>query len=349
MRAPGFWRGPRQDWRAACLWPLSLPYAVIASWRFARPPAARAAVPVVCVGNPTVGGAGKTPAAILVARLLEALGRRPVFLSRGYGARVSGPTLVDGSTHTAGDVGDEPLLLARVAPAVVSPDRSAGAELAASLGDVIVMDDGFQNPALARDLSLLVVDGAYGVGNGWCLPAGPLRLPLSPQLARADGLLIVGAGEAGEAVAARAGERGIPVLRGRLVPDSTMRSALAGRPVVAFAGIGRPDKFFATLSEIGAEVVEERGFPDHHRFDEADARGILAIHRRSGAIPVTTEKDRARLGSPAGGALKALADAAVALPVSLALDEASAVALHAMLERLLSGRSRRLGAASDLA
>jgi len=340
VRAPRFWSGPRPDWRAACLWPLSLPYAAIAGRRFARPPAARAPVPVVCVGNPTVGGSGKTPAAILIARLLAALGRRPVFLSRGYGANVAQPTVVDAAVHGAAEVGDEPLLLARHAPVVVSPDRTAGAGLAATLGDVVVMDDGFQNPGLAKDLSLLVIDGGYGIGNGWCLPAGPLRLPLGPQLSRAQAVIIVGAGEPGEQVAAMARAHGLTVLRGVLRPDAAMATALAARPVVAFAGIGRPEKFFATLGDIGAKVLEARGFPDHHRFSEADARGLLAILRRSGAIPVTTEKDRVRLGAPVSGALKALADAAVAVPVTLALDEPSAIALHALLNaRLTSPRA----------
>lgn len=336
MRAPAFWRGPRPDWRAACLWPLSLPYAAVARSRFSRAPSARAGVPVVCVGNPTVGGSGKTPAAILLARCLAALGRRPVFLSRGYGARVTGPVVVDPGRHEAGAVGDEPLLLARTAPAVVSPDRAAGAELAATLGNVIVMDDGFQNPALAKDLSLLVVDGGYGIGNGWCLPAGPLRLPVEPQIDRADALVVVGAGAPGEAVAALAAERGRPVLRGRLAADPSMVAAIARRPVLAFAGIGRPDKFFATLTEVGAQVVETRAFADHHRFTESDARGLMAIQRRSGAIPVTTEKDIVRLGHPKGGALRSLAEAAVALPVSLVLDEESARTLQDLVERTLA-------------
>lgn len=334
MRSPGFWRGPRPGWQAMCLWPLSLVYAGAALSRFGREPAARAAVPVICVGNPTVGGSGKTPAAILIARLLGALGRRPVFLSRGYGARVPGPVVVDPRVHAARDVGDEPMLLARVAPTVVSPDRAAGADLAGTLGDVIVMDDGFQNAGLAKDLSLLAIDGGYGVGNGYCLPAGPLRLPLSPQLARAAAVLVVGGGEAGEAVARQARDRGLPVLRGHLAADPAMTAAIAARPVVAFAGIGRPDKFFGTLAEIGADVVETRAFPDHHVYSESDARGLMAIQRRSGAIPVTTEKDLVRIAAASGGALKELAEAAVALPVTLALDEPSALVLKELLERV---------------
>lgn len=335
MRAPAFWQGPRPGWQAMCLWPISLIYAAIAFWRFRRAPGATAAVPVICVGNPTVGGSGKTPAAILIARLLAALGRRPVFLSRGYGTRVLGPVAVDLAIHTAADVGDEPLLLARIAPAVVSPDRVLGAELARTLGDVVVMDDGFQNPALAKDLSILVVDAGYGVGNGYCLPAGPMRLPLGPQLDKAGAVLVIGEGDAWATVGRRAGDMGVVLLRGRLAADPSMRMAIGGRPVLAFAGIGRPDKFFETLREIGAEVIEERGFPDHHAYDETDARGLMALQRRSGAIPVTTEKDAVRIGRPKGGTMKALADALVALPVSLVLDENSTFALHELLEKAL--------------
>ena len=337
MRAPGFWRGPRPGWQAMCLWPISLLYAAVALARFRRAPMVRAGAPVICVGNPTVGGSGKTPTAILIARLLEALGRRPVFLSRGYGAKVSGPVTVDPKVHTAADVGDEPLLLARTAPTVVSPDRALGAEMAEGLGDIIVMDDGFQNPALHKDLSLLVIDAAYGVGDGYCLPAGPLRLPLGPQLARAGAVVMVGEGEAGEAVAKQAGARGVPVLRGRLVADPAMTTALSGRPAIAFAGIGRPDKFFETLGDIGVQVVETRAFADHHRYSDADARGLMALQKRSGAIPVTTEKDLVRIGTPSGGALKTLAEAMVGLPVTLAFDEPSALALQALLEVTLDG------------
>ncbi|MCT8970356.1 tetraacyldisaccharide 4'-kinase [Microbaculum marinisediminis] len=336
MRAPGFWRGPGDGrrgpgWQALCLWPLSLIYALIAWLRFRRAPATTADVPVICIGNPTVGGSGKTPTAILIARLLAALGHKPVFLSRGYGARVAGPVSVDPAVHTAADVGDEPLLLARTAPTVVSPDRAAGARLAQTLGDIIVMDDGFQNAALAKDLSLLVIDGGYGIGNGYCLPAGPLRLPLDPQLARAAAVVVIGEGEAGEAVATLAGDKGMLVLRGRLAPAPAMTTALAGRPAIAFAGIGRPDKFFETVSAIGMQIMEARGFPDHHVYTEADARGLMALQKRSGAIPVTTEKDIVRIGAPKGGTLKALAEASVALPVTLALDEASALDLRTLL------------------
>jgi tetraacyldisaccharide 4'-kinase len=318
-----------------CLWPISLIYALVAWWRFRRPPDFKADVPVICIGNPTVGGSGKTPTAILIARLLEALGRKPVFLSRGYGARIAEPVAVDPEVHSAADVGDEPLLLARTAPAVVSPDREAGARLAQTLGDVIVMDDGFQNPALAKDLSILVIDSAYGVGNGYCLPAGPLRLPLGPQLARAGAVLVIGEGDAGADVKAIETTAMTTRLRGRLIADPTMTMAIGGRPVLAFAGIGRPEKFFETLGQIGTQVVETRKFSDHHRYSEADARGLMAIQKRSGAIPVTTEKDMVRIGKPKGGSLGTLADALVALPVTLALDEESAGALHTLLESAL--------------
>ncbi|MEJ8571037.1 tetraacyldisaccharide 4'-kinase [Microbaculum marinum] len=336
MRAPAFWQETRPSWQAMCLWPLSLLYGAVARVRFAKAPTSRAAVPVVCIGNPTLGGSGKTPTAILTARCLQALGRRPVFLSRGYGARVAGALTVDPAVHTAADVGDEPLLLARTAPTVVSPDRVAGAARAATLGDVIVMDDGFQNPALHKDLSLLVFDAGYGVGNGYVFPAGPLRLPLGPQLARAQAVVLIGTGDRSESALAGAGVAAPDILKGELRPDPAMTAALTGRPVLAFAGIGRPEKFFGSLEDIGAQVVERRPFADHHRYSEADARGLMAMQRRSGAIPVTTEKDLVRIGSPRGGALKSLSEALVALPVSLALDEASAVRFQALLERLLA-------------
>lgn len=336
MRAPAFWQAPRPDWRAICLWPVSLLYGAIALARLRKAPTYRARVPVICIGNPTLGGSGKTPTAVLTARCLEALGRKPVFLSRGYGATVTGPVAVDPAAHTATDVGDEPLLLARVAPTVVSPDRVAGARLAETLGDVIVMDDGFQNPSLHKNLSLLVVDGGYGVGNGWVFPAGPLRLALKPQLARAQGLIVIGAGEAGDGVAEVADRSDLAVVRGKLHPDGAMTAAIGGRPVLAFAGIGRPEKFFDSLQEIGAQIVECRAFADHHIYTDADARGLMALQRRSGAIPVTTEKDLVRIGSPAGGALRSLAEALVALPVGLALDEASAKTFQDLLESALS-------------
>ena len=231
MRSPPFWWTATSP-TATMLAPLGWLYGEIAGRRMART-GARASIPVICVGNLVAGGAGKTPTAIAIADLLRAMGRRPVFLTRGYGGRIRKPTLVDPLVHGAAETGDEPLLLAAHAPTIVSPDRVAGARLAATQGDVIVMDDGLQNPSLGKDLRIAVVDAGAGVGNGRCIPAGPLRAPLSVQDKFIDMVLLVGKGGRPAGLSA-------PVLRARLVPDAAASSRLSGQPVLAFAGIGRP-------------------------------------------------------------------------------------------------------------
>lgn len=333
MKAPAFW-SDRQALAGRLLAPLGAAIGALTLARMARP-GAHAAVPVICVGNPTVGGAGKTPAAQWLAALAAARGRRPAILSRGYGGRLAGPVLVDPALHGPADVGDEPLLHARRCPAVVARDRQAGAALAVAAGaDLIVMDDGFQNPALAKDLSILVVDGAAGLGNGRVLPAGPLRAPFLPQLARADALLVVGDGAAGEELAALAAEAGRPVLRGRLVVEAEMAEWLTGRDVLAFCGIGRPAKFVETLGAAGARNAVLRPFADHHAYDEADAERLLAEAARTGLPLVTTEKDAVKLkGSPA---LDRLAAVARVVPVRLDVEEEAVMA--ALLDRVIAGR-----------
>ena len=322
MREPAFW------WRdagplAALLAPLGALYGAVAASRLRRK-GRHAGVPVICIGNPTLGGSGKTPAAIAVARMLQAQGARPAFLTRGYGGQLAGPVVVT-PTHTAAEVGDEPLLLARVAPTIVARDRVAGAQTAAAAGaDVIVMDDGFQNPALAKDFSLLVIDGRRGIGNGKVFPAGPLRAPLAAQLTRAQALLVVGdAGPSTQDVIATAKARTLPTLTGRLVPDPAAVAALAGRRALAFAGIGDPDKFFATLRDAGIAVTATRGFADHHVFTAAEAAALIARADADQLALVTTEKDLARMAGDA--ALLALATRAIALPVTLALDGADVI------------------------
>jgi tetraacyldisaccharide 4'-kinase len=277
-----------------------------------RQEGARLAVPVVCVGNPTVGGAGKTPVALALAEALAARGRSPVFLTRGYRGRLAGPVIVAG--HDAAAVGDEALLLAAERPTVVSRDRAAGGRLAATLGDVVVMDDGFQNPALEKDVALLVIDRAVGLGNGRVTPAGPLRAPLAAQLPICDAVVVV---DAGEAVAAPLPALGVPVHAVRLIPSAPV--PLAGREVFAFAGIGRPEKFFASLEALGAIVAARRSFGDHEPISERDARLIL---RQAGArLPVTTAKDRVRLLA-GGPEAQRLAEAATVVTVRAALPEA---------------------------
>jgi tetraacyldisaccharide 4'-kinase len=287
-------------------------YGAVAAGRMRRSGAA-ADVPVVCIGNFTVGGAGKTPAALALARILASEGQKPFFLTRGYGGRLAGPVRVDAAAHTAGDVGDEPLLLARAFPTVVARERPAGAGLAVHEGaDVIVMDDGLQNSSLAKGLALAVVDGATGIGNGLCLPAGPLRAPLRAQWRKVDAVIVVGEGAPGAALARDAGARGKPVFRARLEPDAAAAGQLRGRKVFAFAGIGQPDKFFATLQRCGAVVVRRKSFPDHHPYGSEEIRAILVEAKAADLHVVTTEKDLVRLArlsgaAPPGGPIKALA------------------------------------------
>ena len=317
MREPSFW------WREAgvassLLAPLAMAYGAVASLRLGGR-GRDAGVPVVCAGNLTVGGGGKTPTALAVARLLAHAGERPAFLSRGYGGRLTGPLRVDPGRHRALDVGDEPLLLARVAPTVVARDRVEGARMAVAGGaSVIVMDDGFQNPSLAKDLSLLVVDARRGIGNGRIIPAGPLRAPASGQLARAHALVVIGTSQVAAPVIADARARGLPILHARLRPDAGLSATLAGGRVLAFAGIADPQKFFASLAEAGIAVGATRSFPDHHRYTPGEASALCEEADRKGLALVTTEKDLARLSGE--DKLSQLAAHARALAVTLTFE-----------------------------
>jgi tetraacyldisaccharide 4'-kinase len=340
MREPPFW------WRAAgiesCLLaPAAAIYGAVAASRLSRK-GYRAGVPVICIGNPTLGGAGKTPTALAIARMLQAAGERPVFLSRGYGGCQSGPLLVAPDRDCAADVGDEPLLLARAAPTVVAHDRVAGAKTAHAAGaTVIVMDDGFQNPSLAKDLSVLVIDGRRGLGNSKVFPAGPLRAPLDAQLARADAVVLVGAvGEDVAAARTAAEARKLPLFRARLEPDREVIAALTGRHVLAFAGIGDPEKVFATLREAGIAIAATRSFADHHRYTPADVQELCRQADAEGLTLVTTEKDTARLQGEA--ALAQLAARVCVLPVGLVLEQEAALG-KLLIDRIAAVRARRLG------
>lgn len=322
MRAPAFWSDP-DSLAGALLAPLGWLSGAYALARMRRS-APAGPLPVICIGNPTVGGAGKSPAAQAIAGLLAASGERPAILTRGYGGQIQGPERVDPARHGPADVGDEALTHAALYPTVVARDRLAGARLAAASGaTIVVMDDGFQNPSLAKDLSLLVVDGAAGLGNGRVLPAGPLRAPFRPQLAMAQALIVVGAGEAGEAAAAVARQAGLVVLSARLVPDHAVIAAFAGRDVLAFCGIGRPAKFAETLGEAGIRNAILRPFPDHHIYDEADAERLLDEARRTGLPLVTTAKDAVKLRG--GPKREALAQTATVIPVVMELGNSAAV------------------------
>jgi tetraacyldisaccharide 4'-kinase len=321
MREPAFWR--RSAGIAQLLAPAALIYGAVANARLKRA-GARAGVPVLCVGNLTLGGAGKTPTALTLAKLLLARSLKPFFLTRGYGGQETGPIVVQ-SGHTSREVGDEALILARLAPTIAARDRAAGAAAAVAAGaGVIVMDDGFQNSALEKDFSLIVVDGERSIGNGRVFPAGPLRASLDAQLARANAMLVVGSvSSATRQLVGRARAAGLPVLTGQLVPDPSATTALRGRKVLAYAGIGNPDKFFATLSNNGITVSQTRGFPDHHQFTASEANELTAAATADGLTLVTTEKDIARMRGD--DALSALAKASNVLPVTMAFDDEAAL------------------------
>jgi len=288
VKAPGFWG--RDGLVPRALSPLSAVTAALTARRLRRP-AADPGIPVICVGNAGVGGAGKT---IVVLDLLARLPQRPAALTRGYGGRLAGPLLVDRDVHGPRDVGDEALLLAAVAPTIVARDRAAGARLALAEGaGVIVMDDGLQNPAVKKTISLLVIDGGYGFGNGRLLPAGPLREPVAAAAARCQAAIIIGLDETG---ALRHLPPGLPVLRASLAPDCAQ--GLGHRPVLAFAGIGRPEKFFRSVRALGADLVATRAFGDHHAYSDSDAHRLLETAASLGATLVTTQKDFVRLPAP---------------------------------------------------
>jgi tetraacyldisaccharide 4'-kinase len=331
MHEPAFWHRP-SSLLSRLLAPLAALYGLAAGRRMQRP-GTHAGVPVICVGNYHVGGAGKTPTVLALVSLLRGLGERPAVLSRGYGGAMRGPLEVDAHRHHAADVGDEPLMMARHVPVVVARDRVAGAAYAQSDGaSVIVMDDGFQNPALAKELSLVVIDAHRGLGNGGVLPAGPLRAPLSLQLSRTDALIVVGEGSAADPVIAAVAARKLPVFRARLVPDPSVVEALRGHPVLAFAGIGDPARFVRTLKASGIEVLAERAFPDHHPYTRAELAELIATADQRQLKLVTTEKDLSRLRSDPD--LKTMAADIAGFPVSLRFEE------EAALRALVSARLR---------
>ncbi|UGY19932.1 tetraacyldisaccharide 4'-kinase [Bradyrhizobium septentrionale] len=336
MREPGFWHRP-SSWISQLLRPLAVLYGAVAARRM-QGAGIDAGIPVFCVGNYHVGGAGKTPTVLALAKLLRELDERPVVLSRGYGGRLAGPVKVNSDSHTAADVGDEPLMMAATLPVVVSRDRAAGLALArAQNASVILMDDGFQNPSVAKDCCLIVIDGTRGIGNGRVIPAGPLRAPLAPQLERTDALIVVGEWRAAQDIAAEIASRGKPVLSAHLTPDAASLAALSGTPALAFAGIGDPARFFNSLRSSGVEIVRSRAFADHHAFTKDEIDQLVADGRDNGLTLVTTEKDFARLrGTDAAKTI---------VPFAVTLQFADAGALRRLVtDQLFKARDRRLRA-----
>jgi len=326
LRAPEFWHH-RESSVAAWLSPLGELYDAAGRLRSLLAHPVRLERPVLCVGNLTAGGAGKTPVALALAAWLQARGLKPHFLTRGYGGMSAGPLSVDPTKHGFREVGDEALLLAARAPTWVARDRPAGAKCALANGaELVIMDDGLQNPSLAKDLSLLVVDGGYGFGNGRVMPAGPLRETLERALARVQAAVLIGSDECRLTPLL---EARVPLLKAQLVAVESER-VLAGKRVFAFAGIGRPAKFFATLEALGCQLVARRDFADHHAYGADEIMQLVEEAAALEAAPVTTEKDLVRFPPEARRMVRALR-------VRLAFEDPAA------LERLLGPLVTRHG------
>lgn len=315
--APPFW-WEKPDWRAWLLSPAALIYGRFAGRRLARQGGKQVDVPVICVGNFTVGGAGKTPTVIALARAAAERGLKPGVLSRGYGGSMDKTTLVDPDHHRAKDVGDEPLLLARHAMTVISRNRNQGAAMLIREGaDCIIMDDGYQSARLVMDYALLVIDSRRGIGNGFLVPAGPVRAPIATQLTHASALLKVGDSAAADPFVRRAARAGKPVYEAEIKPLGD--AGLAGKTVLAFCGIADPGKFRITLEGLGVNIARMMTFPDHHHFSDDEIGSILSTADREGLAIVTTAKDHVRLSGHHGPAADLAARAAV-IEVEMAFD-----------------------------
>lgn len=327
MREPWFWRSRSLTARAiaGALSPAAALYQAGQKlrWRMTKPQ--RAPIPVICIGNASLGGVGKTPFAMLVERLLREKGVRSFFLTRGFGGALKGPLLVDPEKHNAHDVGDEALLLARRAPTILAANRPAGAALAAEKGaGAVIMDDGFQNPTLRKDLSILLVAADAGDAGERLFPAGPFREPLREARARADVVVAIGANE----TAARGAKADFHAW---LAPAGEVKS----RRVIAFAGLGRPERFFAMLETYGFELAGKLAFPDHHPFRESELDMLARKAKKENAQLITTEKDFVRL-TPAFQAQ------AAAFPVEMRIDNP-----EELTRRLMARIAVRSGSGDD--
>ncbi|MBL4691885.1 MAG: tetraacyldisaccharide 4'-kinase [Magnetovibrio sp.] len=294
MQAPEFWDRKTGGFLPSLLRPIGCVVSGLAALRQKRATPFKASVPIICVGNLVAGGAGKTPVALDLVARLKAKNIVVHVVMLGYGGTELGPTLVDPDVHDSIKVGDEALLLTRVAPTWVSEDRKAGVLSAIHAGaEIIVLDDGFQNPSVHKDLSLLVVDGGYGFGNGRVMPAGPLRETTKAGFERTDAVILLGADEADVwGRVKRSARKDLPILRAHIRPTKDAQ-ALNGKEIYAFAGIGRPQKFFDTLNHIGCKLVGSKSFDDHHPYSQTDLENI--IEAAAGATIVTTEKDLVRI------------------------------------------------------
>lgn len=318
QKEPEFWKN--RGWLSAALLPLSWLYRGITRIRQTCCCGFKGAIPVICIGNVTAGGAGKTQVALAIGQMLIDKGYPIAFVSRGYGGTLAGPVQVETTRHNASQVGDEPLLLSTLAPVFVSKDRGKAIILAQKNGaQVIIMDDGFQNPSVQKDFSLLVIDGHHGMGNGRVMPAGPLRETLASALQRCQAVVMVG-GDAHRLASVIS----VPILRAKI--EATYNNEKR-KSFVAFAGIARPEKFFNTLEEYGYHAVETVSYPDHYTYKDTDLQELFAKALHHGAALITTEKDAVRLP-------KETRPSIVTLPVALRFEDKAAV--ERMLELALS-------------
>jgi tetraacyldisaccharide 4'-kinase len=320
------------------LLPVSEIYGRVVESRFKAAQPYRSHIPVICVGNFTAGGTGKTPLTRFLVGLLAEQGVEPVCLTRGYGGSLAGPVWVDAATHRAEEVGDEPLLIANTARVVVSRYRKAGLQTIADEGraGAVIMDDGLQNPSLAKAMSIAVVDATRGFGNGRVIPAGPLRARFDFQLGLVDCIVVMGADPpSGSSPVFETLKKRFPgpVLRGAVSPSGDA-GWIAGQTVLAYAGIANPGRFFRLVDSLDAAAVVERAFPDHHAFTDAEAVQLVAEAERAGAHLVTTEKDLARLAG-AKGARARLASLSRTLPIEVRFEERDLVRLRALVDGAL--------------
>jgi tetraacyldisaccharide 4'-kinase len=320
----------------AFLRPLAILYGAVARRRFENAHRYRPAIPVICVGNFTAGGTGKTPLTAHICERLIELGQSPAVLTRGYGGRLKGPHWVDLTRDCSKDVGDEPLLHAAISATIISKNRMQGAKEIERRREhsIIVMDDGLLNGSLEKDLSIAVLDGTRGVGNGEVIPAGPLRAPLEFQLGLVDCIVVnKGTGAALERALRLAGDLRRhfpgPVIETSIAPRGEV-NWLSGQRIVAYAGIGSPQRFFELARAHGADIVRERIFPDHHVFQDADAGSLIAEAEACSAMLLTTEKDFARLAA-AQGRCAELRTLSRVLPIKMVFEERDALRLDALL------------------
>lgn len=337
--APPFW-WEKPDWRALLLSPLSAIYGMAAARRMDNAVPGEVGVPVLCVGNLTVGGGGKTPTSVAIANAARKMKLKPGVVSRGYGGLNTGTHIVDAAHDIAKHVGDEPLLIAQHAPVAVSANRLAGAKALIDTGvDFIILDDGFQSMRLKTDFNLVVVDARRGIGNGHVIPGGPLRAPVVPQLRHADAVLRIGEGDAADAVVRQAAKAGKTIYVAGTVPAKKMQ--LAGKRVLAFAGIADPDKFYETLTKAGAFISLARNWPDHHFFGDDELSELYQTAEAGDLVLVTTEKDAMRLARASAMARKLL-EKTLVFRIEVAFDQPDAPQriIDATIEKF---RRRQLG------